>query len=85
MKKKQIYMVELGAGRPDAKLNDNKSFIENFQTAILFPLLDKGTLTKWQFDLCVDKLRNQAKSQTVTRKSPDARQTDGYNQAVTKQ
>lgn len=58
-KRRQLYMVELDSGQPALKLNDNKNFIESFQTAILLTLLDKGTLAKWQFDLCIDKLRKQ--------------------------
>lgn len=58
-KRRQLYMVELDTGQPAPKLNDNKNFIENFQTAILLSLLDKGIITKWQFDLCIDKLRKQ--------------------------
>lgn len=52
-------MVELDIEPPDTRLDNNKNFIENFQTAILLSLLDKGALTKLQFDLCVDKLQKQ--------------------------
>lgn len=59
MKDRQLYIAESDTGTPGAKLDENESFTENFQTAILLSLLDKGTLTKWQFDICVDKLQEQ--------------------------
>lgn len=57
MKRKRIYMVELE--REQNNLDMEKEFIRNFQTAILLSLLEKGQLNQWQFDCCMDKLKEK--------------------------
>ena len=66
MKRRPLYIVELESPAPTpnvnpqtTSLNDNPNFIENFQTAILLALLEKGQLAKWQFDLCLEELTKQ--------------------------
>jgi len=56
LKNRQIYLIELeNTKRVD--LNKNKDFTENIQTAILLSLFERGKLTKWQFDFCMDELK----------------------------
>jgi hypothetical protein len=50
-------MVELE--REQNNLDMEKEFIRNFQTAILLSLLEKGQLNQWQFDCCMDKLKEK--------------------------
>ena len=57
MKRKRIYMVELE--REQSNLNTEKDFVWNFQTSILLSLLEKGQLNQWQFDCCMDKLKEK--------------------------
>ena len=63
MKRRPLYMIELeqypAPEQPDTPLDRNREFKENFQTAILLSLLEKGQLAKWQFDLCLDELAKQ--------------------------
>ena len=54
--------LELDSETQIPTLTDNYNFIENFQTAILLSLLEKGQLAKWQFDLCVEELARQCTS-----------------------
>lgn len=39
-------------------INTNKDFINNYKTAILLSLLHENLLTQYQFDLCMEKLKN---------------------------
>ena len=60
MKRRQLYMIELGPEPQRIDPQKNQDFIENFQTAILLSLLENKQLTKWQFDICVDELQKQS-------------------------
>lgn len=65
MKRRPLYMIELEAHpvpapqQQNTRLDQNQEFKENFQTAILLSLLEKGQLAKWQFDLCLEELAKQ--------------------------
>ncbi len=59
MKKRQLYIVELNDSKEQIKPCEQNDFNKNFQTAILLSLLEKGQLTKWQFDCCVDKINEK--------------------------
>lgn len=36
-----------------------QAFLTNFQTAMLLSLLDRGLLTQWQFERCVEDLKDK--------------------------
>lgn len=33
--------------------NNNQKFLDNYKVSILLSLLEKGYITKWQYDYCV--------------------------------
>lgn len=65
MKRRTLYMIELETSpaptpeQQNTPLDHNREFKENFQTAILLSLLEKGQLAKWQFDYCLEELAKQ--------------------------
>ena len=57
--KRPLYIIEPESAQNTEKFTNNQEFKENFQTAILLALLEKGQLVKWQFDLCIEELQHQ--------------------------
>lgn len=64
MKRQSLYVIELSARQEqeDSPLHLSQKFSDLFQTAILFSLLERRHLTKWQFDFCLDELKKQNKA-----------------------
>lgn len=59
MKRQQIHTVELIAPHLVSTEIYLKNSIKTLQTAVLLSLLEKGQLSKRQFDLCLEKMQGK--------------------------
>ncbi len=57
MAKNCFMLMEVVDDKQPDKLSGPQPFLENYQTALLLSLLDRGLLAQWQFERCVEELQ----------------------------
>ena len=60
MAKNFFMLMEVVVDKQPEQASDSQSFLHNFQTAILLSLLERGLLTEWQFEYCVEELQRKS-------------------------
>jgi hypothetical protein len=77
MVKRRFALVEIEADEQSEKQFTPQAFLQNYQTALLLSLLEKGLLTQWQFDPCLEELRKQDIKADACNKSVTTIDTEG--------
>ncbi len=57
MGKKQSAFLCRETDLTDKDFKENREFLANLQTSLLFALLEQNYITRYQFDLCTEEIR----------------------------
>lgn len=84
MAKRRFELIKIIADEQSEQLFNPQAFLQNYQTALILSLLERGLLTQWQFDRCIEELKKQKARGSKSITNIDAERSFFYNEGNAK-